>query len=73
MNNFIGFFFGTPQRCLATITGLLIIWGCFHMDQVSLFFDAVFLILLNKVLPIVIVIAIIIALLNRGKKPPARK
>ena len=74
MNNFIGFFLGTPQRCLATIAGLLIVWGCFHMEQVSAFFDAIFYILVNKVLPIVIVIAIILALLNRGKgKPPAKK
>ena len=44
------------------------------MEQVSAFFDAIFLILVNKVLPIVIVIAIIIALLNKEKaKPPTKK
>ncbi len=56
-----------PKNLLTAIVVLIVIWGIFHIDDVCHFFDTIFLILANKILPIVIVIAIILYLLKKIK------
>lgn len=57
----------TPRGLFITIIILLCLYGIFHLNEVIAFFDTVLLILLNKVLPIVIVIAIILWILRSGR------
>jgi hypothetical protein len=57
----------TPKGLLITIIILLCLYGVFNLDKVILFLDTLFLIVLNKILPIVIVVAIIFWVLRSAK------
>ena len=67
---FAQFFLGTPQRLLATIGCLVILYGVFNLDQVAVLFDRLLAVVINHVLPLVIVVAIIIYAFQKiiGKK-----
>jgi hypothetical protein len=57
----------SPKNVLIAIIVLLVIYGVFNLDKVIFLFDTILAILLNKILPIVIVIAIFIFLLRWAK------
>lgn len=57
----------TPKGLLITIIILLCLYGVFNLDKVIVFLDTLFLIVLNKVLPIIIVVAIIFWVLRSAK------
>ncbi|MEQ1500562.1 MAG: hypothetical protein ABL917_04315 [Parcubacteria group bacterium] len=59
---------GTSKGWLIAVIVLVVLYGLFHMHKLEIFLDMLFLILLNKVMPIVIVIAIIMFLLKSSKK-----
>lgn len=65
MNNFLRFFFGTPQRMLWTIIILLIIYGLFHLGDVERFIWQLTNMAINTILPFVIIIAIIAYIIRR--------
>ncbi len=56
-----------PKGLLITIVILLCLYGVFNLDKVVFFLDTLFLIVLNKVLPIIIVVAIIFWLIRSAK------
>ena len=57
----------TPKGVLITIAVLLFIYGIFNLDKVVFLLDTILAILLNKILPIVIVIAIFVWVLRSAK------
>ena len=57
----------SPKNVFIAIIVLLVIYGVFNLDKVEFLFDTILAILLNKILPIVIVIAIFIFLLRWAK------
>lgn len=52
---YIQFFLGTPQRLVATILGLVLVWAVFNMGAVMHFFDQLLYLAVNKVLPLAVV------------------
>jgi|GEM_PF-3727256 len=58
----------SPKGILTGLAILLVIWGVFNPERVSMFFNGLFNMLINQVLPIVIVIGVIVWILKSVTK-----
>ena len=45
---------------LATIVGLVILYGVFNLDKVAMLFDRLLAVVINQIVPLAIVVALII-------------